>query len=392
MKTLQTFLFRLLVVGLFAVPLTTVNGAYLESDHGSADPSQPVVPPPRPLPPTPRPLDNPLRTLVRQVEVGEPARYRGLVVFPLNMRSKEGFGIVTLDSALARGWLTIQEQDTPSVPTLRTKNTGRSPVFLMAGEILLGGRQNRIVREDVLLPAESGFVDVPVYCGEQRRWEGGKQVFQSSGNLAGRAVRSMAAKAAPQSEVWQSIDSQLSSAKVEAPTRNYQAVYDDKEVQRAAAGAVQGLRPVLSRETVGVVVYSRGRLLSCDVFSDPELLAQLWDKICRAQAVDEYVTFGKYVGEDKSFPWPDRERVRSFLSDIAAASVASQGTPGSGEALVVSGEAEGRALVWREQVVHAALFPGRPVEIQPMPRPRPGPGPMPRPPMPIPEPMPRMVE
>jgi hypothetical protein len=288
MKPPPIAIFRLLLLGLSAIPMA--HAAYLESDRDpAATTTSPTIHPPQPHPPTPPPADNPLRSLLRQVEVGEPLRYRTLTLFPLTLRSGTDSNIVSLDGAMARGWLTIQEQDTPSVPTLRTRNNGRSPVFLMAGEILLGGKQNRIIKEDLLLPAESGFVDVPVYCGEQHRWEDGKQTFRAAGNMAGGQVRSMAAKAAPQAEVWQSIDAQISAAKVEAPTRNYQAVYDDAEAKRVATEAVEKLRPVQLRETVGVVVFSRGSVLSCDLFSDPDLLAQIWNKIVQSHAVDELV-------------------------------------------------------------------------------------------------------
>lgn len=379
MNAARASIFRLLVAGLFASPMAFVHAAYLESDRGDTPtPSADS----RPLPPNPPPADNALRTLVRQVEVGDPVRYRALTVFPLTLRRGTESNVATLDQTLARGWLTIQEQDAPSVPTLRVRNTGSRPMLLMAGEILLGGRQNRIVREDVLVPAESGFVDVPVYCGEQRRWQDVQPTFKPSGNLAGREVRGMAARAAPQSDVWQSIDSQLSAARVEAPTRNYQAIYEDGEARRAAAEAVRELHGVVGRETIGAVVFSRGHLANCDLFSDPELFAQLWEKICRAHAVDEYVF--RRTPEGK-WPPPERERVREFLASAARADMTSQITPGAGEGLLVSGAVEGRALIWREQVVHAALFPGHPIEFHPMPGPPLRHGP-------IPQPVPRTVE
>lgn len=366
---------HLLAAVLFAVLPNWLNAAYLESDDGSSEQSQPDTHLPRPPPqPAPRPEpDNPLRTLVQQVEVGEAFQHGGLRVFPLTLRQGVDSGIATLDQALAKNWLTIREQEEPRVPTLRVQNNARQPVLLLAGEFLLGGRQNRIVREDVLLPAASGFVDVPVYCGEQRRWEEGPQVFRSAGGFAGHEVRRMAAKEASQAAVWQSIDTQLSAAKVEAPTRNYQEIYADKEIQRATATATRDLRGVVGRDTLGAVIFSHGRLVSCELFSDPSLFAQVWEKLCHAHVVDEHVL--RKMPEDAVVRRPDGEHVRQFLSDIAAARVTSQKTAGAGESLVVSGAAEGRALSWQEQVVHATLFPARPVEIQPMPRPLPRPRP-----------------
>jgi hypothetical protein len=323
------------------------------------------------------------------VEVGEPLSYRTVTVFPLTLRGGENANVATLDQALAQKWLTIQEKETPSVPSLQIRNTGQRPVFLMTGEILLGGKQNRIVKEDVLLPAESGLVDVPVYCGEQHRWEDGKQAFRAAGSMAGGAVRGLAVRAAPQIEVWESIDAQLGAAKVEAPTRSYQAIYDDREATRVSSEAVERLRPRPLRETVGLVVFSRGGVVSADLFSDPELLAQLWNKIVQSHAVDEFIV--RRPSEEKWEP-PSRERVRAFLAQAAAAEMVSQSTPGSGEGLRVSGRVEGRALLWRSSVLHAALFPAGIPVIYPTPVPRPRPGPIPRPPIMPGPPMPMPME
>ena len=60
--------------------------------------------------------------------------------------------VATLDEARKSGALVITERAQASVPELTVDNRGKVHVLLLAGEILLGGTQNRVLREDILLP------------------------------------------------------------------------------------------------------------------------------------------------------------------------------------------------------------------------------------------------
>lgn len=61
----------------------------------------------------------------------------------------------------ARGATSVPtERERATVPLLVVDNRGKAHALLLAGEILLGGKQNRVVTEDVLLPPLSGPVDL----------------------------------------------------------------------------------------------------------------------------------------------------------------------------------------------------------------------------------------
>ena len=358
------------------LPCAGAFGAYLQSDTRESGRGGEFVPRPPPIPPPPPRDSNPLRDLVRRVDVGRPYHYRGLTVFPLVLRDGPvNTDIRTLDEAVSAGWLSVRELDEARVASVHVRNDSRHPVFLMAGEILLGGRQNRIVREDSLLDAESGVVEIPVYCGEKERWVGVKEDFGGAGGLVNQELRGRAARGASQGEIWSSIDRQLSAAKASAPTRSYQDIYATEAVRRETEDTVGRLGDLRGRGTVGVVTFVGGRMLSCDVFEDSELFGRLWNKICQAQAVDGYM--GGYVRDSWRRPDDtDAGTVRRFLRDVAEARLTPTDTPASGRAWVVSGEADGRALIWRDRVVHAALFPGW--RVAPLPEPGPRPLPFPR--------------
>ena len=68
----------------------------------------------------------------------------------------------------------ISERPDAEVPTLVAYNPTLSPVLLMEGETVTGGRQNRVLNVSVLIPA-GATIDIPVSCVEQGRWNGGSE-------------------------------------------------------------------------------------------------------------------------------------------------------------------------------------------------------------------------
>ena len=99
---------------------------------------------------------------LRTVEVLETHSSGGVQVFGLRWPLEGGPPYRTLDEALAAGTLEVTEiTEGGSVPLLKVFNRGAEPVFLMAGEQLVGAKQNRILNTSLLVPAGSELT-VPV--------------------------------------------------------------------------------------------------------------------------------------------------------------------------------------------------------------------------------------
>jgi hypothetical protein len=353
-----------------------LRGAYLEEGGGSpvreGEIAPPILPRPNPRPPPPPPdTDNPLRRMLRQVEVGQPAAYGRLTVFPLETAHPiDSPAIRSLDEALNQSWITIREHEESRVSAVVVRNESRHTVFMMAGEILGGGRQDRIVQKDVLLTSGLGAVSVPVYCGEQDRWKGSRETFDRVPAMAGQTLRGLAAREGSQAAIWSEIDQQLKQSGVSAPTRSYQALHNDHDVGRRISDRVERFRHIRTRRTVGLVIVSSGRVVSADLFGDADLCAALWDKIMRSHVAD-------FAREEDWRPDRGLERevvydghaasVRRFLEDLSRAGLSWQNTPGAGEAFAIRGRMDGQGLAWRDGLVHAAVFAAgdyRPMDIR----------------------------
>jgi hypothetical protein len=339
--------------------------AYLEGDEpaeqgpGRIAPPEPVGPPEPFVPPRP---ENPLVRTVRRITVREPHTYRGLTVFQLELgRVDDDTDYDSLDEAIRRGTLTIREKGDGSVPTLMAQNRGRQAVLMLAGEIVLGGKQNRILQRDVLLPGRSGWVELPVYCVERGRWTGRSGAFAESSQVAGANVRALAIAQVGQAEIWSGVDEYQTRLGVRADTGDLQTVQESPEVREAVDAYRRDFRPHWRPQAVGVVVARHGVIVGADVFCNARVFWKHRERILDSYAVDCYSILrqSERGGRERFVPRPlpaCREAER-FLQRVYGARFSDLETPGTGRLVEVRGEnVRGLALSRGEALLHAGLF------------------------------------
>jgi len=340
----------------------SVGAAYLEPAEGDGHPG-PVPPPRPPLPPPvvrPVPPSNPVGAWLRTVRVAPPYSSGGLTVFPLvRPGSRWESGIATLEEALGAGWIEIREEQSPTVGALAVRNVSPRRVLLLAGESILGGKQNRILRNDVLLGPESGFVTVPVFCAEKERWAEESVSFNRAGGLAHPSLRRQTVAGASQNAVWEEIDAQSARSGVRSPTRDYQRIWDDPEIGREIDRCVAECVRRLPADVVGFVAADAVSILGCDASSDPDLFARLRDRILRGYAMEVVSKPGR-----RTWTRITVSAVEDYVSSAAASAAAEISAPGEGTLYRFAGEVDGQALVWKDRVVHAVFF-GAPVRYEP---------------------------
>jgi len=142
-----------------------------------------------------------------------PIRHGNLTVFPVvAARSFDTKEFLTLDEGLRSGEVIVTESGgvqplirrrrTPSsqsgaqVNQLVLVNNSKRPLILLAGEIVTGGKQDRVIGKDRIIPPESDPIDLGVFCVEPGRWVGSSDRF-GVGAMAGGPVPAPAPMAAP---------------------------------------------------------------------------------------------------------------------------------------------------------------------------------------------------
>jgi hypothetical protein len=280
-------------------------------------------------------------------KVLEPIRHGSLTVFPVVApRSYATSEFLTLDEGLRSGEVVVTEygnirglmrrRPTPAVQVQSAEvnrlvliNNAKRPLLLLAGEIVTGGKQDRVIGKDRIVPAESDPVDLSVFCVEPGRWVATSENFGTSGATYGGAIHgaavpgtmmaqpSVRAKAMgdkDQTQVWAEVKKQQQSMTAEiaaaAPrasadeirsTSSYARVMENKDVKEKVdeiAVPIQQnyeslIKQLRDRKAVGVVVAVNGRIIWTDVFASTDLLERYWPKLVRSYASEAVVSRAK---------------------------------------------------------------------------------------------------
>ena len=256
--------------------------------------------------------------------LGSPFTHNNLTVFPvLADELTASPDLITLDEGLRSGKVTITEfgadgrshtinrrqmGDSAEVNRLALTNKSGKPLVLIAGEMILGGKQDRIVGHDCIIESSNTPVPLDVFCVEHGRWSGGAAFGENvaaggSGNGrdagASRTVDVMAAPLAlpnirekaqakkSQDEVWSAVAETVTVNATSSPTGNLNSVYKDKRVNTKLDGYERAFRDRLSAgNIVGVVAAIDGKIVSADVFANHSLFQAYWPKMLKSYALE----------------------------------------------------------------------------------------------------------
>jgi hypothetical protein len=266
-----------------------------------------------------------------EVEVTEAGRARGLV------RRRGTVGAPPYNGHDGGSWDGVEPQNQDSyrgdeVNTLVLVNHSKRPLLLLAGEVVTGGKQDRIVAKDRIVPADADPIDLSVFCIEPGRWTESSAEFGASDKslahsfMVQPAVRERAMVDQNQQQVWDSVHGAIAEMEVavapsasagggggayeagppmEAGTTSYAKVMQSapvrEKVDEAAAPVTKAREEVLAKlrdeHAVGVVVVVRGEIVWADLFASTDLLARYWTKLVRSYAAESLTE-----GENHSAP------------------------------------------------------------------------------------------
>jgi len=298
-------------------------------------------------------VDSPeLARAVGAIHPGTISRHEALAVVYVHGDLGPALAITTLDEARGRGELAISERGQATVPELIVDNRLGTPVLLLAGEILAGGKQNRVVTEDILLPPHSGERPLGVYCVEQGRWASSGGGFRSSGAVASAGVRARVMAKSDQAAVWSAVREYASNLRAGSATSSYTAVVESRAVEQRRAEVERHIEGRAPAGAVGVAIFQGGTLLGLDVFSDPSLFARQWPKLLRAAIVDTLAMPATTAAPDDAL----RDAVQARLKAVVGAKGARHGNAGVGAIFETrSGQHVAAALLFESRIVHLAI-------------------------------------
>ena len=296
----------------------------------------------------------------------DPITHGNLTVFPVvSARSHDTSQFLTLDEGIRSGEVVVTEvgnlhtmvrrHPLPNgfgggarVNNLVLVNNSERPLILLAGEIVTGGKQDRVVGKDRIVPAESDPVDLGVFCVEPHRWVETSLKFDTHASvMAQPSVRKKAMADKNQEQVWaevgkakiQMADNLRAAAApparagsgsgtgnasgsgsgggfgpsistVEATaalhqvdgTSSYAAARENNVVQKQMESITEPMqksyesliKQLRNQNAVGVVVAVKGRIVWADLFASNALLSKYWPKLLQSYAAEALTTPGDH--------------------------------------------------------------------------------------------------
>ena len=293
-----------------------------------------------------------------------PYTHRNLAIYLIHRGGRNaGPAPLTLGEAMRTGAIRVIE--TGNVEELVVNNPGDREVFIQAGDIVKGGKQDRVLTVSMIVPPNSGNIPIGAYCIEQGRWarRGGEKVAEFSASTArlpskagkiammeralppqsGRRVRAGAGRSAlirrsdgydRQGLVWGSVrktqerlSSYMNRDVADRRSRSsLQLSLENKDLAAALADfekALAGL-PEAHPDAVGYAFAVGGRINSGDEFESAGLFRKLWRRQLRAAATEALAAAGSHDGKP-----PASAQVAAFVGRAGAAAAVSKAMPGN---------------------------------------------------------------
>ena len=276
--------------------------------------------------------------------ISEPVSFKNLSIFLIHGKDENAKGnILTLQEAMERNLFVVYE--TSDVNELEVENLSKEfDVFIQSGDIVKGGKQDRILAVSIIIPARSGRVSIESFCVESGRWtkrgnEDSSKFKSSNDRIVTKELKLAANSARSQQEVWDKVsDAQTRLSKnvggrVNAPESesSLQLSLENREVTTSIDEYVKRLSGIVDgkSDVIGYAFAINGKINSADIYVSNALFKKLWTKMLKAAATEA-------VAESRGVRLAEpvkAEAVSGFIDDAEKAT-ASEKSVGSGAKLV----------------------------------------------------------
>ena len=295
-------------------------------------------------------LAAPLGVAADDLRISGPFTHDNLSVFLIHgTRPDAAKGkLLTLHEAMDAKKVVVYE--TGTVNELSIENQSSQDVYIQSGDIVKGGRQDRVLTTDLILPAHSGKLPISSFCVEQGRWtrrgnEPAEQFGTSDKVVAFKQLKIAVHNPNAQVQVWNEVaNARQSLAETVTVTgapsgaavapnpsamprsTSMQMALESKPVVNATAAYVKDLAKIIDgqNDVVGFVYAINGALNSGDVYASNDLFRRMWPMLLQSSSTEALAARATAA---KTAP-PDLATVKSILADADRARESSKQTNG----------------------------------------------------------------
>ena len=318
---------------------------------------------------------------MKNLQIGNIQNYKNLAIAPV-IGKNSGLEHIALCDALGSGF-EIREKGSASVPTLLAVNRTGKEVLAIAGEYIVGGKQNRtLVRNSYFSKDFEG--EMPVRCVQQGRWNYGdirpeperprrpriphpfpgiprphepyifgreehpsRAVFRHAGHTP--ICASLRAKS--QGETWNTISCLFAEVGVESVTSNLDEIYEKRNEDFEN---YKNNFPVIENQVGNVAVISKNgnKTLVLDIFDRSEIFQKYHGNLVSSYALEAGLRDGQVQTSE--------QEVRGFLESVDSCNFNKQQAVSLGQDYKISGAGlQGSTLINDNNLLYLNLFTRR---------------------------------
>ena len=227
------------------------------------------------------------------VEYDSSIVFRHLKIIPIKRlekaddRSVVNPSSISLKTGMGKGTVQIKERGNYMVDNINilvVENKSGKDLVIKSGEIVMGGRQDRVFAKDTILRSGKQHI-VPVYCIEESRWSTAEKKFIYRG-ATGSGLQNIIDTAKNQTKVWDEIR-RLLKQNNQSGSSSYAVLLGNKRMADTSNLYVQYFLQQLRMKDssiVGIIASTGKKVLGADVFISTSLFYQtlpgLLEKYC----------------------------------------------------------------------------------------------------------------
>jgi len=209
--------------------------------------------------------------------------YKNLQLIPIKFKTDPDFiwraglpkNVISLQEAMRSGKVEIKEMNfnkDADVGVLLVKNNTKKNILINSGELITGGKQDRVSAETIIIPSGKEENYLSVFCVEKGRWSKKAKPFTYSGSVD-LELRRKIDIAKRQADIWHEIDRQFTNQNKKADTWPYLDLY---QAHSAADSLYLNyfLQKMKNSDSsyAGFIAIAGKRIIACEVFATEDYL------------------------------------------------------------------------------------------------------------------------
>lgn len=252
-----------------------------------------------------------------QVDYDSAITFRNLKIIPIRFKGpgdgRLGPEVVSLNKAIHQGIVTVSERGSASVENvhwLRINNKSNKAIYIGSGEVILGGRQDRMVTKDTILLPTGSDQYVGVMCVEEGRWSNKEKKFAYF-NYATPQLRKVLDQSANQVTVWREILRHLEYNEVKSPSVAFASRRQDKKFAPLMQEYYNYFIDQFKRSDstiTGFVCMTGDHIIGCDIYAATNLFYGQLEALLPGY-IEEAISYGRPVAIKD-------EKVKDYLDKI----------------------------------------------------------------------------